>query len=209
MGNRPKKPHSRGSKENTCKTIYLNIFATVTYTIQLFAIKMQKNMPQNKISFPTSMDKMAKGTTTAVTLLFIAIITSEFALTNGPFQGMPKYTSIGLLLIYLLVYGLRPVRYTVTPEHLVIHRPLKDVKIERSMIESVTVIDKSDIAWTMRIFGSGGLFGYFGRFRNKKIGIMTWYATRKDSAIWVRTINNKNIILTPDKPNQFVSAINC
>jgi hypothetical protein len=151
------------------------------------------------------MDKMAKGTTIAVTLLFVAIIVTGFTLTNGTFQEIPKYTSIGFLLIYSLVYGFRPVNYTVTTEYLIIHRPLKDVKIERKMIQSVSALDKSDLAWSVRIFGSGGLFGYFGKFSNRTLGSMTWYATRKDKAVLIKSYHKK-MILTPDEPDQFVAA---
>jgi hypothetical protein len=66
-------------------------------------------------------------------------------------------------------------------------------------------LDKEKIGWAIRTFGVGGLFGYYGKFANTKLGSMTWYATRKDRAILVRTIDNKKIILTPDEPEKFVA----
>ena len=57
----------------------------------------------------------------------------------------------------------------------------------------------------IRTFGVGGLFGYYGQFYNSKIGSMTWYATRQNNTVLVRTIDNKNIVLTPDEPEKFVA----
>ena len=34
---------------------------------------------------------------------------------------------------------------------------------------------------------------------------MTWYATRQNNTVLVRTIDNKNIVLTPDEPEKFVA----
>ena len=52
-----------------------------------------------------------------------------------------------------------------------------------------------------------GLFGYYGNFSNFSIGRRTWYATRRDKPVLVKTINNKKIIVTPNEPERFVSEL--
>jgi hypothetical protein len=37
---------------------------------------------------------------------------------------------------------------------------------------------------------------------------MTWYATRRDKPVLVKTINNKKIIFTPNDPDKFVGELN-
>ncbi len=69
------------------------------------------------------------------------------------------------------------------------------------------MLDKEKIGWAIRTFGVGSLFGYYGKFANTKLGSMTWYATRKDKTVLVRTIDNKKIILTPDEPEKFVADL--
>ncbi len=66
-------------------------------------------------------------------------------------------------------------------------------------------VDKDKMGWAIRIFGVGGLFGYFGKFANKEMGNMTWYATRRDKTVLVTTTGNKKIIVTPDEPEAFVA----
>jgi len=58
----------------------------------------------------------------------------------------------------------------------------------------------------MRLFGSGGLFGYFGLFWNREFGTMTWYATRRDQAIMIITSSHKKLVITPDETDAFMQA---
>lgn len=59
---------------------------------------------------------------------------------------------------------------------------------------------------TIRIFEVGGLFGYFGKFSNKKNGVMTWYCTRRNKLVMVTTENEK-IILSPDGSEAFIAVL--
>jgi hypothetical protein len=72
----------------------------------------------------------------------------------------------------------------------------------------VQLLDKETLSWSVRVFGVGGFFGYFGKFANTKLGTMIWYATPKDNIVLVEMLNNKKIILTPDEPEKFVTNSN-
>lgn len=158
--------------------------------------------------YKTSLDSIAKGVTIGVTILFAAIIGGQMFLIKDTGLSIPIITSILLLVIYFGTFLFRPINYNLTNEKLIIHRPLTDVKIDLKEIKSVEQLDKGKLAWTIRTFGVGGLFGYWGRFSNRKIGSMTWYATRRNKAVLVTTISDKKIVLTPDEPEQFVGAFN-
>jgi len=66
-------------------------------------------------------------------------------------------------------------------------------------------LESGKLTYSVRTFGVGGLFGYFGKFWNKEYGNMTWYATRRDKAIMIITKENKKIILTPDEVEKFIN----
>ncbi len=159
------------------------------------------------MKFKASLDKLAKVVTIAVTILFTSIIIGQLVLIPDSVQYTSFITVFILLLIYLIVFLFRPICYNITDESLVIHRPLTDIKIDLNDIKNVELLDKERLKWTIRTFGVGGLFGYWGRFANSKIGVMTWYATRRDKAVLITTFNNKKIVLTPDEPELFVSNI--
>ncbi len=157
------------------------------------------------MKFTTSLDKLAKGITTAVTILFIILTVVQFSLMEETGGLLTILTTGLIILIYLIVFALRPIQYEVSAQQLIIQRQFGDVKIDRRQINSVEILDKDQLSMSMRTFGVGGLFGYFGKFSNTKIGSMTWYATRRDKTVLVRTKDNKKIILTPDDPGKFVA----
>ncbi len=155
------------------------------------------------MTYTTSLDNLAKAITIGVTILFAVIIIAQFPVL--PDAGWaPILTTVGFLLIYGITFAFRPISYILTHEQLIIHRPIADVKIDRKQVKSVELLDEGKLRWSVRVFGVGGLFGYYGKFAKRKLGSMTWYATRRNKAVLVLTMDNKKIILTPDEPEKFV-----
>jgi len=158
------------------------------------------------MTYKASLDNLAKGVTIGVTILFAGIIfLSMVSISKDAERAIPISISIALILIYFIVFALRPIDYEISADQLIIHRLFADAKIDRNQIKSVELVDKDKIGWTIRTFGVGGLFGYYGKFANTKLGSMTWYATRRDKTVLVQTMNGNKIILTPDKPEKFVA----
>ena len=160
------------------------------------------------MTYKTSLDNLAKVVTIVTTILFAAIIVGQFSLIKDEGRSVPIFTTIILLLIYFGTFSLRPISYKLTDDKLIIHRPLSDIKIIRAEIQNVEQLDKEKLSWAFRVFGVGGLFGYWGKFSNTKLGSMTWYATRRNNAVLITTIYNKKIILTPNEPEKFVIEFN-
>jgi hypothetical protein len=157
------------------------------------------------MTYTTSLDKTAKAITIGVTILFALIIAGQYPIIKEAGGVIPVCTIVALVFIYFIVFISRPVKYMVTADTLIIQRLITDVKINHNQIKSVTLLQKDALGASIRTFGVGGLFGYYGRFSNLTLGNMTWYATRRDKAVLVMTTNNKKIIVTPDKPEEFVA----
>jgi len=153
--------------------------------------------------YKATLDNLAKGVTIVISVLFPVIIGIQF-FYNSLGNVIPICKAIGLTLIYFITYFFRPINYQILADKLVIHRTISDIKIERTEIKSVELLEKEMLNSTIRVFGVGGLFGYYGKFTNAKMGMMTWYATRRDKAVMVITITSKKIIITPDEPAKFV-----
>ncbi|SDM18424.1 PH domain-containing protein [Daejeonella rubra] len=145
--------------------------------------------------YKASLDKTAVIITNIVTLLFGALIVFNFILP----------LAIILLLTYLICLLLKPLSYEITEDELIIRRLLKSVHINRSDIESLKLIDKSAISGSIRTFGVGGLFGWFGKFANTQLGNMTWYVTRRDKPILIIKKDSKKILISPDEAEAFVA----
>ena len=159
------------------------------------------------MEFKTSLDKLAKVVTAVITILFTAIIVLQLIFLQDCGNTSSIITITTLLISYLIAFIFRPISYIILDEFLVIHRPLLDIKIALNEIENMVVLDSQELKGTIRTFGVGGLWGYWGSFANSRIGAMKWYATRMSNAVLITTGNNKKIVLTPDDPELFVKKL--
>ncbi|MBL0269957.1 MAG: hypothetical protein IPP99_15140 [Chitinophagaceae bacterium] len=159
------------------------------------------------MKFTTSLDRLATIVTWGVSLLFITIIGVQVKELIHEFSTLSLIVIILLLLVYLFTFLLRPLHYTITDTTLIIQRPLSSKKIARADIEALELFINGELNWAIRTFGVGGLFGYFGRFFKGSIGSMTWYATRRNKAVLIRTKKGDRIVVTPDDYEGFVTAL--
>ncbi len=158
--------------------------------------------------YKTSLDRTAKVITGIVTILFAVVIIAQFLVIKNGEIKVSVFIIILLSLIYFGTFLYRPISYILSEVELIIHRSIGDIKINRTEIKTIEQLDNTKLKWSVRVFGVGGLFGYWGKFSNSKIGSMTWYATRRNKAVLITTFTNKKIILTPNEPEKFIANYN-
>ena len=159
------------------------------------------------VTFTTSLDKFNKITTIIIAVILDVILLTAFFLTPKDEKSTAISLAILPVIAFIVVYLLRPNNYSVSADKLLIHRIINKVEINRNNIQSVQEIDVSKVKNSLRTFGVGGFFGSFGKFWNGKLGSMTWYVTRKNNFVLVETKDQKKIILTPDKLEEFVASL--
>ena len=157
--------------------------------------------------------KISLDTTSKVITIFILAFVALFVIGPwSPFANSSEnfqiYAAVVLIIIFGLTFLFKPQSYTMTAENILVNRLISKVKISKEDIHFAEKIDKEDIKWSFRTFGSGGFFGYFGKFTNRKIGAMIWYVSRKDSLVLLKMKSGKKIVLSPDDRDGFISAIN-
>ncbi|MGG7665313.1 PH domain-containing protein [Dyadobacter sp. BHUBP1] len=158
------------------------------------------------MKYTASIDKPTKTITIGITILFASIGILEL-LTFSPEAKIGAFVSIAIMLaIYWGTYVYRVTGYTLTDDVLTIHRPISDVTYSRHTIESVRIVTKEQLKFTIRTFGVGGFWGYFGKFYNSVYGKMTWYVTRRDQMVLIKTDNN-TILLSPDDIDSFTKDL--
>ncbi|MEZ0453782.1 PH domain-containing protein [Sphingobacterium thalpophilum] len=159
------------------------------------------------MKYKASLDNLAKIMTVGVTVVFTVIITKQFEAIKEEQAITPFLIAGGFILLYVWTLLFRPLNYRVTDTHLIIHRPLKDIVMERNAITNIERLDDAIVQKSVRTFGVGGLFEYFGKYANRTNGSMTWYATRRSSAVLICTNDNKKVVLTPDMPEEFMTTL--
>ena len=76
-----------------------------------------------------------------------------------------------------------------------------------ALAEVVSVdINPNALRGSLRLCGSGGLFGFFGWFWNKKLGVYRAYGTDPKLAVIIR-LNQRTIVVTPESPERFVAEL--
>ncbi len=114
---------------------------------------------------------------------------------------------IATIGIVIFCFAFMPTGYKIAENKLYILRPLINASYDLSSITAIEKVEKNHLKGTIRSFGVGGLFGYFGKFYNMKIGKMTFYATRRDQGILIRMGDGKILFITPDETDQFISEL--
>lgn len=119
-----------------------------------------------------------------------------------------KYLLTIILLTTVIVgVGYMPIRLKANDEKVTVRRLFGSLEIPLNEVIETRRIFKSDINGSIRTFGSGGLFGYLGRFKNDRLGNYTMYATELNNLILVRT-SNKKYVFSCSRPQEFVEFVN-
>jgi len=112
---------------------------------------------------------------------------------------------VGPLLV-LAVASLFAIRgYVLADEALWIERPLWSTQVDLSDLESAEATPFA-MRRSLRYFGNGGLFCFAGWFRNKQLGPYRAFATDPARTVVLR-FARRVIVITPEKPEEFVGAL--
>ena len=142
---------------------------------------------------PAPLDKVAQFITFS-TLFLMGVLTW--------FSWVDKIFFVFLIWIPLLVVLLFvPPGYSITGQDILIKRLLSNIIIDGAEIQAVEAVEKPDIG--LRVWGSGGFFGYLGIFRLGN-GYASLYCTRLKNILLIKT-RKRNYLISPDDPREFLS----
>ncbi|MCX2801877.1 PH domain-containing protein [Microbulbifer thermotolerans] len=155
--------------------------------------------------FRAPWSRQLKWITVFTTSLLLAI--PILLLSKAPQAQSTLYNvAIGLPLATLLLSTLFAIRgYRIEGGNLFILRPCWKTRVTLQGMSDVKA-DPEAMRDSIRIFGNGGLFGYIGLFRNNRLGRYRAFATDMSKSVVLR-FPERTLVVTPDNPQQFVTAI--
>ncbi len=110
--------------------------------------------------------------------------------------------SFGVLL-GLLPFS--PRSYELTLSGIVIRRIWRSFEIPYTEIEEAKRINWS---WAgIRLYASGGLYGYFGLFKFRDLGRVWVYVTNRHNVVLLRTRSGTQYMLSPEDPEAFLEKL--
>jgi hypothetical protein len=109
------------------------------------------------------------------------------------------------LLVGLGSYAWSPRSYLISADGITVKRLIGDVFFPFTELHEVRRATPHDLAGSVRLFGNGGLFGYYGLFRSPALGVCSWYVTNRRNI--VVAVGVKTALFSPDDIDGFLAAI--
>ena len=161
------------------------------------------------MNFTAPWDNTVKGLTCGVIALLAviyAVVYVAMRRAGAEEIGWVSYLVLGVfVLIVAGAYAFAPRGFRIVGGEVHIVRPLGPIRIPLREVQEVRRLDRSEIGGAIRTMGSGGLFGFYGFFRNKRLGNFRMYVTDRSRLVLLRA--NGTFVLSPDRPDVFVETV--
>ncbi|HVO21037.1 MAG TPA: PH domain-containing protein [Anaeromyxobacter sp.] len=162
--------------------------------------------------FEAPNDQQVRASSRIVLLVLAAASAGLLALGLALSQGDLELLWPFLLapLAFAVVVGaaflLAPRGYAICERELRVERAILPVRIPLSSIRTVGPLPDEQARGMLRVGGSGGLFGHFGRYWSRRLGAFRMYASRRSGLVLVETLG-EGFVLSPGDPEAFVAAV--
>lgn len=137
----------------------------------------------------------------------LAIVTTFLAL--GLFSFMPRFYQVvtALFVAFTVVtlttaYTFRPIAYGMDPEGVIIYFAWRRLRIPWHTVRAVRLEPKRKVFRAIRTLGSGGVFGYLGRYWSPALGFHIRLVTDRGRVVIL--FRKVPYCLSPDDPDRFV-----
>lgn len=143
---------------------------------------------------------------TIFTILLLAGMALLFFFMNREISYLSAIIFAFLAMgIIFFSYAFSPLSYTLNHKEIKITRMIKSISIPLSGVKDVKFDPPSGNLRAVRLFGSGGLFGYYGRFKSSHLGVHYRYLTDCKRSVVIHA--EKTYVISPDKPEMFVELV--
>jgi hypothetical protein len=146
--------------------------------------------------FSASYDRVTKTLSVLVCLGLLAPLLSIHNL----------YGTTLVLVVALVCFAYSPRGYVVEGRAILVRRLAGQARIPLDDVREVRRSTPEDSRGCVRLWGSGGFFGYYGVFRCAKLGKFTGYVTNRNNSVVVIT-GTKTALFSPDDVDGFLAAI--
>lgn len=113
---------------------------------------------------------------------------------------------VAVLVALALAWALAPRGFAISGGKLVVERLLFPVEVRLGDVRSVTVLPDGALRGCIRVAGTSGFCGYYGRFWGRSLGSFRLYATRTRGLVRLDTTRGR-FLLSPVPPERFVAAV--
>ena len=151
--------------------------------------------------FTASYDRTTKWLSAVVCLLLLLVSALMIATPRA---------AAGIAIISILSMACAgaysPRGYSVGDGMVIVKRLIGNIRVPLDNVQALRTSTSDDFRGCIRLWGSGGLFGYYGLFRTSVLGRCTWYVTDRSRTVVLITAA-KTVLFSPDDVDGFLLAI--
>ena len=151
------------------------------------------------------------GKLLTVTSVLVTVLCAAAGFLPWLIPGIDRSGSTLLLLLWLPVLlipgcALFIVRaYTITPDAILIHRPLWTTPLPRAGLQSAT-FEPNAMRGSIRTFGNGGFYSITGWYWSRKLRAYRAFVTDLNQTVVLR-FRDRTVVISPDNPEDFVREL--
>ena len=154
--------------------------------------------------YKNSFDRTTKLVSSLTCLLLLSIAVKFWFDEDG--LWLPALISIIFMVTFGLSYAWSPRQFETDAANITIRKMWQPIVIPRDTIIESRLLEADDIKGSIRLMGSGGLFGYYGKFNNSKLKTYNLQAGNRVNLVMIKTAD-KTYVLTPDNREDFLKDV--
>jgi len=116
------------------------------------------------------------------------------------------FVDLSWIAVVALAYAFSPRDFETSNGAFRIKRLVGDVVFPLASLRFVRAATPADFRGCVRLWGSGGLFGYYGLFWSKALGRSRWFVTDRSKAVIVSD-GSQTVLVSPEDRDGFLAAI--
>lgn len=147
-------------------------------------------------TFPASYDSTTKIISAIMCVLVVVVSVVARSMVA---------TAIGVVVV-ALSYAYSPRGYIVADRSIIVKRLIGNRVIALEGLGEARAATPEDLRGRIRIWGSGGMFGYYGLFRTSRLGTCRWHMTNRQNAVIVFP-GQGTTLFSPDDVHGFLAAV--
>ncbi len=147
--------------------------------------------------------------TWTVTLLVIAVVIVVMGVVMKRVEQTPLLMMVAMIVPLALaataLYA--PLGYTIDHVGIMVNRIGPKVCILYDEIAAIRQVTWSDVGLSIRLFGSGGFLGFYGRFWSRRLGRHRAYVTSGKNLVLIERADGEKVLISPYPPELFMELV--
>ena len=141
-------------------------------------------------------------------IVILSVFVMMYLVAKGVYNLIIAWVIMALILIpSILSFFIFPVYIVADDEGVGVRTLARTKHIPYENIDRIVRVNEQPLfscISTIRLFGSGGVFGYIGWFRSKGIGTFLSYATDEKNVFLIYRKNGKPVAISVNDPDEFM-----